>query len=591
MDGSDHPTDLSTAGTTGAPHGTGLRRGRLHGPAGVPPRHVLLLIVTTVCALVIALVAFSVHEDRERRLDAARREAVTLVRVLEEQTGNLLQAADLALIGVVESLKREPAPGEHDPAFEAGLRRLVGSLPAVRALFVIGPDGFLVQDSDPDTPRRNLADRDYFQAHAEDPNVGLFVGRPVVSRSVGTWFVSLSRRLEVPQGGFAGVAVAAVEVQYFERFYGDLGLGAADVITLATRDGILVARQPRAVQSRIGQSLVPSGLSMLEQALARGDAGSFDGTSAIDGVRRIFGYRALPGAPLVVLVGLAEERVLAPWRQSAVAAAAATASALLLSGLLVWLAMRYARHEAAARVGAAEAAKLEVLGRLTSGVAHDFNNLLTAMGAALELLGRRTGGDERAAMIVRNGLDAVARGRGLVAQLLSVVRRQDDPMREVDVNAVLSAMAPLLRTAVASRARLVLELAPDLSRCRVDASRLDAAVLNLVMNACDAMLADSARTGMIRVETVNSTGDVLCEDGRTLEGNRFIRVTVSDDGPGMPREVRERALEPFFTTKGEHGTGLGLAQVNDFVTEMGGTLAIDSEIGNGTAVHLYLPRT
>jgi len=111
------------------------------------------------------------------------------------------------------------------------------------------------------------------------------------------------------------------------------------------------------------------------------------------------------------------------------------------------------------------------------------------------------------------------------------------------------------------------------------------------MNACDAMLADSARTGMIRVETVNSTGDVLCEDGRTLEGNRFIRVTVSDDGPGMPREVRERALEPFFTTKGEHGTGLGLAQVNDFVTEMGGTLAIDSEIGNGTAVHLYLPRT
>jgi len=590
MEGGDHPTGLVSAGNSGTRHGAGFSRGRPRGPAGVPPRHVLLLIVAAVCTLVIVLVAVSIQQDRERRLEAAKREAATLVRVLEEQTGNLLQAANLALIGIVESLKRDPAPREHDPAFEDGLRRLVGSLPAVRALFVIGPDGFIVQDSDPDTPRRNLADRDYFQAHAGTSDAGLFVGPPVLSRSVGTWFISLSRRLEAPRGGFAGVAVAAVDVRYFERFYGDLGLGADDVITLETRDGILVARQPQAAWSRIGQPLVPSGRSLLQQALARGNTGSFDGTSAIDGARRIFGYRALSGGPLVVLVGLAEQRVLAPWRQSAAAVAAATAAALLLSGLLLWLAMRHARHEAAARVGAAEAAKLEAVGRLTSGVAHDFNNLLTAMGAALELLGRRTGEDERAAMIVRNGQDAVERGRGLVAQLLSVVRRQDDPIREVDINAVLSAMAPLLRTAVASRAKLVVELAPDLSRCRVDASRLDAAVLNLVMNACDAMPADSDRTGMIRVEAVNCAEDILCDDGRTLDGHRFIRVTVSDDGPGMPPEVRERALEPFFTTKGEHGTGLGLAQVNDFVTETGGTLAIDSEIGNGTTVHLYLPR-
>jgi len=591
MEGGDRPSAMPPAGTVGTRSGADGLPGRPRGSAGVPPRHVLLLIVLTVCTLVVALVAVSVRQDRERRLSTARREVMTLVRVLEEQTGSLLQAADLALIGIVESLRRDPAPREHDPAFENGLRRMVGNLPAVRALFVIGPDGFIVQDSDLDTPRRNLADRDYFQAHAGKSDTGLFIGRPVISRSVGTWFVSLSRRIEAPEGGFAGVAVAAVDIQYFERFYGDLGLSAADVITLATRDGILVARQPLAAENRIGQPLVRGSPSLLEQALAEKSAGSFEGTSTIDGTRRIFGYRALADAPLVVLVGLSEERVLAPWRQSAMAAAVATGAALVISGLLLWLALRYARREAAVRIGAAEAAKLEAVGRLTSGVAHDFNNLLTAMGAALELLGRRTGGDERTATIVRNGLAAVERGRGLVAQLLSVVRRQDDPMREADVNAVLSAMAPLLRTAVGSRARLVLELAPDLFRCRVDASRLDAAVLNLVMNSCDAIPTDSARTGLIRVATANCDGEVHSEDGRVLEGHRFIRVTISDDGVGMPPEVRERALEPFFTTKGERGTGLGLAQVNDFVTEMGGALGIDSSVGSGTAVHLYLPRT
>jgi hypothetical protein len=132
--------------------------------------------------------------------------------VLEEQTASVLGAADLALLGIAEGLRGDPALREHDPAFEDSLRRMLGNLPAVRALFVIGPDGFIVRDSDRDTPRRNLADRDYFRVHAEEPNRGFFVGEPLVSRSVRTWFVGLSRRVETPQGGFAGVATAALDV-------------------------------------------------------------------------------------------------------------------------------------------------------------------------------------------------------------------------------------------------------------------------------------------------------------------------------------------------------------------------------------------
>src|SRR5690606_26059422 len=150
--------------------------------------------------------------------------ASTVARLLEEQTANMVSAADLALFGIVENLRRDPAPEAHDPVFENSLRRLLEKIPAVRALFVVGPDGFLVQDSDRDTPRRNLADRDYFRAHLEDPEAGLFIGQPLVSRSVGTWFLGVSRRIEDSDGGFAGVAAAAVDVAYFENLYEQLGL-------------------------------------------------------------------------------------------------------------------------------------------------------------------------------------------------------------------------------------------------------------------------------------------------------------------------------------------------------------------------------
>jgi signal transduction histidine kinase len=548
---------------------------------------VLVLVVAAICAVAAIIVALSEWSDRERRLNVARHQAETLARVLDEQTTAMVRGTDLALLAIAESLRRDTSLRQHDPDFEDTLRRLLENLPAVRALFVVGPDGFIMQDSDRHTPRASLADRDYFDAHRTAPDRGLFVGQPLVSRSVGTWFMGMSRRVQTAQGEFAGVVAAALEVRYFELLYEELGLGPDDVIALVRRDGTLVARQPRA-DDRIGKPLMSgNGQSVLENALARARAGSFEVTSAIDGTSRIFGYRAREDHPLVVIVGLSREQVLMPWRTSAATASVAMAAAFMLASLLLWVAMRHARREAAVQTRVIEAARLEALGRLTSGVAHDFNNLLQSMSAALRLLGKFTRDDPRAAEVIQQGLASMERGRNLVGQLLDVARPQALQMRDLDVNALLAEMTTLLKNAAQPSARIELDLAPDIQPCRADPSRLEAAVLNLVVNARDAL---GPRNGSIQVSTQTCVEAIVAHDGHKLEPGKFVCVTVRDNGVGMPAEVRRRAMEPFFTTKGERGTGLGLAQVYTFMREIGGDMKIESEPGVGTAVHLYLPR-
>ena len=277
-------------------------------------RSSFVLFAILIAALAIAVVVVGQLQDRIRQLEAARREAATLARALEEQTASVISASDFALRRLADEIGQSPAIPDHRPALEASMRRQIRQLPGVRALFVIGPDGFITQDSDhPYTPRRNLRDRDYFRAHADGPNPDLFVGRPLRSRSVPSWFVGLSRRIEGPRGEFVGVAVAALETSYFETLYADLDLGPEDTIMLATRSGILVARTPAAAE-QVGQPLNPAAVGhRLAQAMARPADGRAVTAGTIDGTDRIFGYRSLRMHPLVVIVGLSKKQALQPW--------------------------------------------------------------------------------------------------------------------------------------------------------------------------------------------------------------------------------------------------------------------------------------
>jgi PAS domain S-box-containing protein len=234
------------------------------------------------------------------------------------------------------------------------------------------------------------------------------------------------------------------------------------------------------------------------------------------------------------------------------------------------------------------AQKLEAVGQLTGGVAHDFNNLLTAIAGSFELIDRAAHGDpKRVQQLVANGLHAVDRGARLTSSLLAFSRKQRLQPEPVEVNVQIRAIEPLLRQAVGETVRLHFELSPHLRLCQADVAQLETGILNLAINARDAM----PNGGRLVISTSNATltAAALAQNSDAAPG-QFVAVSVEDTGHGMTPEILQKVFEPFFTTKEVgKGSGLGLSQVYGFAHQLGGHVTIDSQIGCGTRVHLYLP--
>ncbi len=230
------------------------------------------------------------------------------------------------------------------------------------------------------------------------------------------------------------------------------------------------------------------------------------------------------------------------------------------------------------------AQKLEAVGKLTGGVAHDFNNLLHIISANVQLLLRSP---DKQQQRLQGILDAVERGSKLSAQLLAFARRQPLHPQVVDAGRLIERMDSLLHRAAGEGVALRHTVQPGLWNTLVDPNQLENVLLNLVINARDAM----AGRGSITIALSNLTldGDALPDP--EMAPGQYVLAAVSDTGGGMPAEVMERAFEPFFTTKPEgKGTGLGLSMAHGFVKQSGGHIQLASEVGRGTTVSIYLPR-
>ena len=241
--------------------------------------------------------------------------------------------------------------------------------------------------------------------------------------------------------------------------------------------------------------------------------------------------------------------------------------------------------EALERANAAlfQSQKMEAIGQLTGGIAHDFNNLLAVISSSVDVLTTRAQNyaDTKVLDAMRR---AVERGALMTQQLLSFARQQPLMVEKYDLNAVINSFEPVLRRAGNSAIEMDIRLAPRARTVLLDAARFEAALLNLVVNARDAMPGG----GKLAV-TVENVELGAVEVGSLAPGG-YVRVSVADTGSGMPPAVAARAFEPFFTTKEVgKGTGLGLSQVYGFIAQSGGDVAIDSEEGAGTTVSMYLP--
>ena len=241
-----------------------------------------------------------------------------------------------------------------------------------------------------------------------------------------------------------------------------------------------------------------------------------------------------------------------------------------------------ARKDADAQL--AQTAKMDTIGQLTGGVAHDFNNLLTPIIGSLDLLRRRSGNDARTDRLIDAAMQAAERAATLTQRLLAFARRQTLEPRSVDTGALIDGLEDLVRRSLGPTIEVVLDVPRDLPAARVDPNQLELALLNLAVNARDAM-PSGGRLTIAAEEAAVDPCDTL-----GLRPGRYVRIVTADTGTGMDKATLARAIEPFFSTKGVgKGTGLGLSMVHGLAAQSGGTLQMSSTPGRGTAIALWLP--
>jgi signal transduction histidine kinase len=543
------------------------------------------LLALRLAALVLAwvaavlVVAWLVFAGRQVALERAERSTAAFAAVVEQQTARTFQAVHLTLAAVGDAYQLARRPKTNDAAFRQMMARRLKDLPFVRAIFVLGPDGWIVHDTDyPATPQVTLADRPYFRAYQIDPALEPTVWPPLLSRSGSGWFLPVTHAVS-RSADFEGVVVAAVQAEQFHEQFRSIGLAQTYLISLFHLDGTLVASYPQRaadVGKRLGELAVFSRLPLEASGSFWTERGMLPG-------ERMVSYRVVQSAPFVVRVSRSKHDALAEWRRTATGAAVAM---LALTIFLGWFIVRLARERARRereRERRMQAEKLQALGEFTGGIAHDFANTLNivAINAALMREQAAPGLELPLAHIER----AVRGGTALIERLLSFARRRSLRLERVRLDAWLRAAQPLLAQAAGSRVTLAVEAGAPLAEVLCDTAQLDTALVNLIVNARDAM----AGSGRITVSAFPCADDAGAPKALAGVPAPFVCVTVQDSGPGMSEAVRRRALEPFYSTKGEGGTGLGLPQVYGFMQQVGGSMSVDSPPGGGAAIHLFFP--
>ena len=536
-------------------------------------RHLKIGLGGAVATLLLASIWIVVGAPQDEQANV-RTAATNISALLAQQGRTALESTDLALRAIAARLEREALP-QDDAEFRTFIRSLNERLETVRALFVIGADGYISHDTDyPDTPRVSLADRQYFSVLRDDPDRDFYVGRPILSRSVSRWFVPVARRLESIDGQFAGVAVAALEPNFIERTYGRLKLEPRDVVALFHADRTLIASVPPLPDAYGKQA---ENVRIFAPGLAEASNGIYQTMNPLTDREAVVGFERFGAFPLVVAVGLDHGDALVDWRRTLWTVV--LADILLISlMLLLYSALERRRLERQVeRQKAAMQQKLETIGFMTSGVAHDFKNILAVIESAVRLL-RRRDVDET---LLRGIDEARERGIGLISDLLKFAKDQEVHTSTFSLDGQIRSLEALLRRSTGPGVTLSLDL--EAGEACVEASRalLDAALMNLAVNASHAMPEGG--------ELVISTRVVDLEEHPSLHPGRYASIQVEDTGQGISQETLASLFQPFTSTKGAHGTGLGLYQTRRFAREAGGDIGVTSELDHGTRVQILLP--
>ena len=565
----------------------------------------ILLVGSVVLPLLIGSIGcyYSYHASYGRAA-AALAEAAA---VAEENTTKILDTHLLAA-GRIDDLLRGLSDTEilaREKSLHEQMAKQIENVPQIAAAWVIGANGRALVSARVFPVDRELdhSGREDFRVLRE-PGAQTFIWA-LRARSLETGkfqpYFTVSRRREGPEGRFTGITVIAVSGDYFASFYQGLLGGSSEYVASVLRDdGTLLARYPE-----IGEMSARGREDKLIDAIAkRVRTGISANSSRFEAPGTVVAYNRLASYPIYVAIGRTKASILQEWLESIIGYALIGIPAVLGFILLNLLALRRTQreqmalakaHDAIAQRAALEtqlhqAQKVEAVALLTAGIAHDFNNLLTIAAANIGLLEQQldnlTGRQQK---FIASANNACERAAELTRRLLNFARREPVDPQPTDVNQLISGLTDLPWRTLGDRIELTLRLAPNLWPVVVDPFELENALVNLAINARDAM----AGAGQLTIETLNFQITDLPSDAATpgTVAGDCVLIAVSDTGCGMPADIRERVFDPFFTTKElGKGTGLGLSQVRSFVTRFGGFCTIDSEPGAGTIIRLFLPR-
>jgi two-component system, NtrC family, sensor kinase len=555
----------------------------------------LLIGVILPPMLLFAVVAWL---DRVSVLDQATQQIGITTRVLGENAHNVFDTHRLVAKLVNERIH---AMSWDEISRSEGLHQylvaVVGDFPKMQSVSLVDRWGMVRCSSAIfPVPTIDLADQDYFVGLRER-DVGLFVGQPVHGRVFTADVFNVAQRRSSDSGQFDGIIVVSALPSYFVNFWKAVSGTDGATEFLARRDGTLLAHNPPVGVDtpRLAAN------SPLMQAIAAGDAGVYQATSGIDGQDRIVAYERIEGLTLYVGHGLTTSVILGIWHRHlfnyiaffGIATLGLTSLAVLayqraageVAALRHWRQTaekltEEAEQRAVVQAQLRQAQKMETFGQLTGGIAHDFNNLLQVISGSMDVLkGRAAFADQALVGLV---LESVQRCRKMIESMLAFARQQPLKSEVFDLNETVPGMQSLLHPALGSHVALKIVASATPCLVRADRNRAELAILNLALNARDAMADGGTLTLTVSVRH-------LAGAPAGLRGE-YGSVAVQDTGVGMSAEVQARAFEPFFTTKGlGKGTGLGLSMVYGFAEQSHGTVTIDSAPGRGTTIVLYLP--
>lgn len=551
-------------------------------PPGRALRLRLVLIVAAVCAAVWLSTLFDTLRDRDATLVMAERQNDNIAGALAEQAARSLQATDL-ILQQAELLNPSATPEPSGVSATSDLlRRHTSGVPQVRNLFLFDAGRHLFLSSAPaGAVRPDFSDRSYYTVQRDQPDHGLFVSEPFVSRVTGEPTFVLSRRL--PGSSFQGIVGASVDVGFVRRLYQAIDLGAGSTIELLRADGtILVNREDAALASGISPWLGPL------RELGSSVAVHMRFVQPRLGMARV-SLRRVPGYPAVVAIARSEHAILDAWRAKAWKNVARTFVITMLAGVLLIAFLRQLeRHE---RVTAQlhQSQKLEALGTLAGGIAHDFNNVLGAMLGYGELALQHTAAGAPQRRYIDNIIVAANRARELVARILAFSRPGLGDARPVSLQKVLREVHSMTCAALPPGVSVELSVPERTLVAEGNAAQLHQMLANLLTNAVQAVAGGG--TVFVSAAALDVREALDCTVGRLLRG-RYARIDIVDSGAGMSAAEVERIFDPFFTTKPlGTGTGLGLSLVHGIVLDHSAALEVKSQPGHGSTFTVYLPLT